>query len=115
WHPAGTSTAVANKETGKSKVDLAIDFIREHSVATDAQLRAVMSLPASAWPSSYLQIPVKRGVLVREGKEWRLGAGHVQPAAAEPAKPAAPPPSKPSTASIAAARPETDQPAVNSL
>jgi hypothetical protein len=63
-----------------SKVDRAIEFVRERGTASSAELHAVLQLPASEYVSSYLNGALKSGRLVKDGKSWTLGPAAEQTA-----------------------------------
>lgn len=64
--------AVAEKP--KSKVQIAIDFIKAQSfqIATGAELHRVMGLKPHEHPSSYLVSALSDGRLLKEGKFWSI-------------------------------------------
>lgn len=66
------SLAAAPKRT---KVELAMDFIRSKPTqeATDAELRAVMSLTKDQYPSVFLTTPRGNGEIHKDGAVWKLG------------------------------------------
>lgn len=62
-----------------SKVQMAIDYLTIHHAATNDQLRAAMGLPEKAAPGAYLASALNSGRVMREGDQWKLGAGRVAP------------------------------------
>lgn len=54
---------------------LAIAYIKEHGRATDAQLRVVMGLKKTEYPSAYLSRPAQLGQVAKVGHEWQVGDG----------------------------------------
>lgn len=59
---------------GLPAVERAIEFVRTRGTATSSELHMVMELDPDDLPSEHLADELERGVLVKEGKEWTLGA-----------------------------------------
>lgn len=71
-------------ESGRTARALA--YIETHGSATDAQLRALMGLRDSQYPSAYLSMAAQAGKVVKVGHEWKIGSGHPpQPLKRQPA------------------------------
>jgi len=56
-----------------SKVDRAINFLRDHGPCTSGQLRVPMDLPEKAHPQGYLQQALLSGKVVYADGKWSLG------------------------------------------
>ena len=84
------ATATPTLTATKSKVDLAIDFIREHGRATTEQMRQVMDLKSHQHPLAWLSAAITNGRLARAKEFWILGEGAI------PVKPRTIPPRAPS-------------------
>lgn len=68
-------TAKAPAAPKRTKVDLAMDFIRSqpNQQATDAELREVMSLSKDRFPSTFLSTQRANGEIHKDGAHWKLG------------------------------------------
>jgi hypothetical protein len=78
------SISPTSDEPGRAARALA--FIETHGSATDAQLRAIMGLKDDVFPSSYLNMAVKAGKVVKVGREWKIGDGRpLRPLKRQPA------------------------------
>ncbi|WP_354675098.1 hypothetical protein [Cupriavidus alkaliphilus] len=81
------------KQGDRTRVQRAIDHLREHGPATNDEISRAMGLKPGAHPGSYLAVAVKDGRLdTREGR-WHLGPGRrpvavPRPSAREDAPPA---------------------------
>jgi hypothetical protein len=65
---------------GLPAVDRAIAFVRTCGTVTSSELHMVMDLPADELPSEHLADELERGVLVKDGKFWTLGAAALESA-----------------------------------
>jgi hypothetical protein len=74
WRAPGKGVEQA-EAAGRTKVQMAIDYLTAHDTATDDQLRDAMGLETKYTPSQYLGPAVKSGRITRDGKNWRLGTG----------------------------------------
>lgn len=63
---------------GLPAVDRAIAFIKTRGTATSSELHIVMDLDPDELPSEHLADELERGVLVKQGKEWTLGAAALE-------------------------------------
>lgn len=64
----------------RSKVDLAIEHLKIHKSATDAEMRTVMGLPKTSAPKAYLKSAIDTGRVARnEDGSWELGDGNPRP------------------------------------
>ncbi len=83
--PSSASAAPTLTPAGDSKqltkAEKAIALIREKGEVTSAELHTAMELLPEQYPSNYLASALKAGVIVKDGKHWRLGSGTPVPPA----------------------------------
>jgi len=72
-------TSAAEPEPTKSKVELAIEFVKAKGIATTAELREVMGISKSNHPIGWLGYAVKDGRLSRVGpNQWTVPSNPAQ-------------------------------------
>ncbi|MEO6917637.1 MAG: hypothetical protein ABI171_01070 [Collimonas sp.] len=71
--PAIVNTAPAVPT--ETKVQIAIDYLQSHGVATSDEIHAAMGLNKRHTPQQYLGYAMKVGRIVRQGDVYRLGDG----------------------------------------
>ncbi len=73
-----------------TKVDLALEHVKNHGPVSDIDMRTVMGLPKTSAPKAYLISAIKSGrIRKNDAGQWELGDG-TAPAKRAPATPAAP-------------------------
>lgn len=79
----------ATIESGRTKVDILMDFIRSQpdQAATDDQLRQVIGLRKDQHPSTFLSTQRRRGEIHKDIDMWRLGPRKTIGSAAAPEAP----------------------------
>lgn len=81
---AEPSRTIQSKQVERTRVQRAIDHLRERGPATNDEISRAMGLKPGAHPGSYLAVAVKDGrVDTRDGR-WQLGPGRRSATAPEP-------------------------------
>lgn len=71
-----------------TKIDRAIAFVRARGTATNAELHIVLGLAPDEYASASLSAATRTNRLIRDGKNWKLGAGPGAQEAPAPSSPA---------------------------
>lgn len=81
---AEQSLTIQSKQGERTRVQRAIDHLREHGAATNDEISRAMGLKPGAHPGSYLAVAVKDGRIDTRDGRWHLGPGRRSPAVPEP-------------------------------
>lgn len=68
-----TVPSLADFRPDLTRIDRAVEFVRERGLATPAELHAVMGLAPDEYPSSVLASAMRSERLDKDGRDWILG------------------------------------------
>ncbi len=68
-------TPVPTPAARRTKVQMAIEYLTTHKVATSAEIRTAMGLAKTSPPTAYLKDAIASGRICRDADRWTLGSG----------------------------------------